>query len=169
MIIETGIYKLDVDIDRTRRFYETAGGSLDCDCAGCRNFRKAYPLIDREIQAYFRQFGVDMGKPAEMTAIVSQDGSRTLYDGFYHICGRIPDGREPFIQVDGKHYRLDESATVPLNTDSYVFFTSRCGLLEAGFPTPAIQIEVFFHLPWLLEEPNPYHYPDLPDLKEASS
>jgi len=85
MIVKFCEYILDIDIDRTRRFYETADDSLGCDCAGCRNFCKAYPLIPEAVQDFFQQLGVDIGKPAEMTAYVSHDGNLTLYGGFYHI------------------------------------------------------------------------------------
>ena len=45
MIFEFGTFKVDVDVERTRRFYETVDDQLGCECAGCRNFRKAYPLL----------------------------------------------------------------------------------------------------------------------------
>lgn len=160
MIFEFGVYKLDIDVDRTRCFYETVDDSLGCDCAGCRNFRKAYPLIPDAVQAFFRQLGVDIGKPAEMTAYVSRDGNMTLYDGFYHICGSILEGREPFIQIDERHFQLDESMTIKLTPDHFVYFTNKCGLVEKDFPTPVIQLEIQGIIPWVLDEPNPYHDPD---------
>lgn len=161
MIFEFGDYKLDIDIDRTRRFYETVDDSLGCDCAGCRNFRKAYPLIPDAVQDFFRQLGVDIGKPAEATAYVSRDGTLTFYDGFYHICGSILKTPKLFIQMDEKHFRLDKDATIKLTTDHFLYFTDKCALVEAGFPAPIIQLEIQGDVPWVLDEPNPYHYPDV--------
>ena len=161
MIFEFGEYKLDIDIDRTRRFYETVDDSLGCDCAGCRNFRKAYPLIPDAVQGFFRQLGVDIGNPAEMTAYVSHDGNLTLYDGFYHICGSIVKSPKLFIKIDDKHSQLDENATIKLTADHFAYFTNECGLVENEFPTPVIQLEIQGTIPWVLNEPNPYHYPDV--------
>lgn len=152
--------KLDIDIDRTRCFYETVDDSLGFDCAGCRNFRIAYPLIPDAVQGFFRQLGVDIGKPAEMTAYVSHDGNLTLYDGFYHICGSILKSPKLFIQIDEKHSQLDENATIKLTPDHFAYFTSECALVEKEFPTPVIQMGIHGNIPWVLEESNPYHYPD---------
>ena len=155
MIFEFGEYKLDIDAARTRRFYETAEDFL-CDCAGCRNFRKAVPMVPDAVHAFFRQFGVSIGNPAEMTAYVSRDGNTTYYGGFYHICGTILAGKDPWQEVgDGVHQLNAHCARGP-HKDFSVFFTEMCALVEEDFPTPVIQMEVECHLPWVLEEPNPY-------------
>ena len=161
MIFEFGTIKVDVDVERTRRFYETVEDQLGCECAGCRNFRNAYPLLPDAVQAFFPQFGVDIGKPAEMTAFNSYDGNLTLYDGFYHICGTILEGREPFIQVAEGAFQLelDKSNKINLTPDHFVYFTSKCGLVNEDFPTPVIQLEIQGNIPWVLNEPNPYFYP----------
>ena len=159
MIFEFGTFKVDVDVERTRRFYETVEDQLGCECAGCRNFRKAYPLLPDAVQAFFRQLGVDIGKPAEATAYNSYDGNLTFYDGFYHICGTILEGREPFIQVDKRHFQLDKNMTINLTPDYFAYFTSKCGLVDEDFPTPVIQLEIQGNIPWVLDEPNPYFYP----------
>ena len=161
MILEFYEYKLDIDIDRTRRFYETVDDSLWCDCAGCRNFRKAYPLIPNAVQGFFRQLGVDIGKPAEISAYVSFDGNLTLYDRFYHICGSILEAPELLIPIDEKSSQLDENATIKLTPDHFAYFTNKCALVEKEFPTPTIQLEIQGTIPWVLNEPNPYHYPDV--------
>ena len=159
MIFEFGKYKLDIDVDRTRQFYQNEDYEF-CTCAGCRNFAKAYPFLPDAVQGFFRQLGVDIGKPAEITAYVSRDGNMTFYDGFYHICGSILDGREPFIQIDERHFQLDERMTIKLTPDHFIYFTSKCGLVEKDFPTPVIQLEIQGNIPWVLNESNPYYYPD---------
>lgn len=159
MIFEVGKYKLDINIARTRKFYENEAYE-SCDCDGCRNFAQAYSMIPDTVQAFFQQFGIDLGKPAEMTAYVSHDGNMTLYGGFYHICGTILDGPEPFIQVAKRHFQLDEEATIRFSSDYFVYFTNECSLVEKDFPSPVIQLEMQGSLPWVLDVPNPYHYTD---------
>lgn len=164
MIFEFGEYKLDIDVDRTHRFYETyetVDDSLGCNCAGCRNFRIVYSSIPDTVQGFFRQLGVDIGKPTELTAYNSSDGNLTFYDGFYHICGTILAGKDPWLQVGEGVYQLNEEYTLNLTNDFLVFFTEKCALVDPDFPTPVIQMEVRCNLPWGLDEPNPYHYPDL--------
>lgn len=160
MIFGFGAYKIDVDVERTRRFYETMDDIDWCTCPGCRNFRKAYPLIPGAVQAFFRQFGVDIGYPTEMSAIASHDGNMTLYDGFYHICGSILESPELYIQIDEKTRQLNPEATIKLTPDHFVYFTDKCGLIVEGFPSPIIQLVLQGDVPWVLDEPNPYHYSD---------
>ena len=159
MIFEFGTFKVDVDVERTRRFYETVEDQLGCECAGCRNFRKAYPLLPDAVQAFFRQLGVDIGKPAEATAYNSYDGNLTFYDGFYHICGTILESPRLYIKTDEQHTQLDRNAIVALTADYGFYFTDRCGLVDEDFPTPVIQLEIQGNIPCVLDEPNPYFYP----------
>ena len=158
MIFEAGVYKLDIDLDRTRQFYKNKDWEF-CTCAGCRNFVKAYPLITEVVQQFFEQFGIDIGKPAEITAYNSNDGNMTFYDGFYHICGTVLAGKNPFRQIDARAYQLDEQYALKLTDDFSVFFTERCALVDKDFPRPVIQMEIQCNIPWVLDEPNPYHYP----------
>ena len=160
MIFEFGLYKLDIDIDRTRRFYETTNDVL-CDCAGCRNFHVAHALLPDDVQTFFQELGIDIGKPAEMTAIVSRDGNITLYDGFYHICGSILNGPEPFVRIDERHRQFDQNAIIKLTPDHFVYFTSECFLVADNFPSPVIQLEFQGNVPWMLEESNPYFNPNV--------
>ena len=158
MVFESGVYRLDIDVDRTRHFYQKSEDYYPCDCAGCRNFSKAHPFFSEAVQQFFEQLGINSGKPAEITAYNSYDGNMTYYDGFYHICGVILAGKEPWLQIDERAYRLKEEYTLKLSDDFSVFFTEKCGLVEEDFPTPVIQMEVQCNLPWVLNEPNPYHY-----------
>ena len=48
-----------------------------------------------------------------------------------------------------------------LTPDHFVYFTKECALVEKELPTPIIQLEIQGDIPWVLDEPNPYHYPDL--------
>lgn len=157
MFFKSGVYQLDIDIDRTRHFYENDDYEI-CTCAGCRNFSKAYRFLPEAVQQFFRQFGADIGKPAEITAYDSSDGNLTYYDGFYHICGTILAGKDPYLQVGERAFQLDERYVLKLTDDFSVFFTEKCALVDHDFPSPVIQMEIQGNIPWMLEEPNPYHH-----------
>lgn len=158
MILKFDIYQLDIDVDRTQYFYENAvcESSNLCSCAGCRNFYKSISVFPEKVQQFFRQLGIDIGKPAEISAIHSPDGNMTLYNGFYHICGSILAGKNPWVQVGARSFRLDEQYLLKITPDFSVYFTDKCGLVDEDFPAPVIQLEVQCCIPWVLDEPNPY-------------
>ena len=158
MIFETGVYKLDMDVDRTRQFYENDTAFEFYSCAGCRNFAKAYPLFPESVWHFFAQLGIDIGKPAEITAYNSHDGNTTFYEGFYHVCGTILEGKDPWLQVGERAYRLNKDYALKIAEDFSVFFTGKCALVEEDFPRPVIQMELQCSIPWVLDEPNPYHW-----------
>ena len=158
MIFTFGDFKLDIDVARTRRFYETVEDPLGCDCAGCRNFYAAYPSLPAPIDAFFQQLGVDLGSPAEMTAFVSHDGNLTLYDGFYHICGKILESPKLHIKTNGKGFLFNNDATIKLTPNHSVHFTNATGLVDDDFPRPVIQLQIMGDIPWVLDEPNPYYF-----------
>ena len=155
MQIKIGIYELNVDVERTRRFYQENGG-ITCDCSGCRNFNLAVSQLSDTVQDFFRQFGIDPTKPAEISAVYAPSDDSIFYDGFYHISGTILSGTDPWIQIGEKHFTLDQQYLIKLDDENTVFFSGDVHLLEENFPTPAFQIEIQFTLPWVLPEPNSY-------------
>ena len=155
MIFDIGIYRLNIDVEQTKSFYEAAK-DICCSCAGCRNFTKAVFQLPNDVMNFLNQFGIDAGKPAEMSAVCSSDGNMISYNGFYHICGTILEGTEPWVKVTEKQFRLDEKYIINLSNDFSCFFIGDCHLLSKDFPKPAIQLEFSGSLPWLLDESNPY-------------
>ncbi len=157
MIFEQGVYVIEHDPERTRDFYAKKPDTL-CDCSGCRNFRAAVSQISRELRTFLEQFGIDPAKPAEMSVLYAPAKDEVCYNGFYHLCGEIQEGREAYIQVGEKSFELDQRYIISMNEDEQAWFRVDCALLEPDFPQPAAQVEVFFNLPWVLEEENDYLY-----------
>jgi len=61
MIFEFGQYQVDIDVDKTRLFYENAPlVSEGCSCSGCRNYENAIMGISSEITGFYYDLGVDM-------------------------------------------------------------------------------------------------------------
>ena len=154
--MKLGIYELEVDAERTRKFYHRNGG-ISCDCDGCQNFTKAISQLPDPVKAFLDQFGIDPAKPAELSAIYAPSDDTVFYDGFYHICGTILQGTEPYIQIGEKHFQLDTKYSIELDAENSVFFSNDVHLLDDNFPKPVFQMNVFFTLPWVLPKPNPYN------------
>lgn len=156
MIFEQGVYRLDVDVERTRAFYDTEAG-ICCTCAGCRNFAALRNRIPQEIASFLGQLGIDPMKPTDMSAVYAPDKNSVFYDGWYHICGSILKGTEPEKQIGPKQWQVKEEYFLPLDDrGGSVLFREKRDLLPVGFPEPVIQVNVMFVLRWVLEENNPY-------------
>lgn len=154
MIFEQGVYVIEHAPERTREFYARDPGVV-CNCAGCRNFNAAIGRLPVELRVFLEQFGIDPAKPAEMSAVYAPDAGRIYYDGFYHLCGELREGTEPFIQTGPKHFKLDERYLIPVGEYS-LWFRADCALVSPDIPRPVVQVDVGFHLPWVLEEENTY-------------
>ena len=59
MIFEFGKSKVDIDVERTRAFYESdTAGVIDCDCDGCRNYLKFCQRMTPKLKDFFDSMGV---------------------------------------------------------------------------------------------------------------
>ncbi len=155
MIFERGVYLIEHDPERTGGFYAQAPETL-CDCAGCRNFRAAVSRMSEELRSFLEQFGIDPAKPAEMSVVYAPAKDELCYNGFYHFCGEILEGREAYIQTGERAFELDQRYIISVNEGEQAWFLTQCALIDASFPRPAAQVEVFFNLPWVLDEENTY-------------
>jgi len=147
MIITMNGRTLTVDVERTKRFYETCVTAAEtCSCAGCRNFGLAAEALPPAVGAFFASLGVDARKPAEIYVLHAEADGRALhYGGFYHLCGRLETGSAA------------EPGFTAVADGFAVAFTDRIDLPEQTLPAPALQMEIdFCGVPWKLDTPNPY-------------
>lgn len=157
MVFEQGVYKLDVDVQRTRAFYETQSGGTGCDCAGCRNFMALGDRMPKLVTGFLRRFGIDPAKPAEMSVVHAPDKECVLYDGWYHICGTIQCSDGQWYQIGKVEQKKGKCDWGDRNAGSLMMYFSKSrDLLPAGFPEQVIQVNVMCTLPWVLDEENPY-------------
>lgn len=152
MIVSIGSVTLDVDLPATRSFYETIAGYVPCDCPGCQNFPEAVHHMPQPLREKLISLGINLIKPTEQWVNTpSADGKSAMYGGFYHVCGKIVDGEEPFT-----------TGSVNTSTPTQDFVLSvhtRADLLPRDFSAPVVQIEFECWLPWLLEYTSTEAYP----------
>lgn len=156
MIFEFGQYKVDIDLEKTKHFYE--GAELiheNCSCDGCLNFEKAVSMLPQSVRDFFAGLGVDMQKACECYVNGPKDEKTLLYGGFYHLCGKILAGEHAWKDA-GNGSRWNEKAAYFITPNFQVSFSTDVALLEAGFPQPVIQLEFLADIPWVLERKNPY-------------
>ena len=93
MIFQFGEYKIDVDVEKTRQFYDRAKTvSEGCQCDGCLNFERAVDKLPQNIRDFFSALGVDMKKICECYVYCAKDENTLYYGGFCHICGTLLSG-----------------------------------------------------------------------------
>lgn len=140
MIFEFSQWVVDIDVEKTREFYNNASFVSEvCPCSGCRNYEKAIDFLPDEVISFFSRLGIEMKKIREVYVNYANADNTVYYGGFYHVCGKIISG---------------ENKGFSVAKDFTVLFQSDCYLLEDNFPVPAIQIEILTNIPWVLNEDN---------------
>ena len=156
MIFQFSNFIIDVDVEKTREFYNTAPLiTADCSCSGCRNYEKAVDSIPKEIASFFAQLGIDMKKSPDVHVHNPDVDGLVLYGGWYHLCGKLVSGESPWVST-GSGMHLDETKLHAVSEGFRVWFQRGCALLADTFPLPAIQLELYAYIPWVLDEPNEY-------------
>lgn len=157
MIFEFSGYKVDVEVERTRAFYEQAEPvSKGCSCAGCRNFEQAADLLPQPVRAFFSNLGIDMKKACECYVNCRREDGSLFYGGFYHVYGTILHGSSAWVNINENMKYWNEELTFPVSENFHVSFQDGIDLLEDKFPRPVLQLEFSADIPWALKEENPY-------------
>lgn len=159
MIFAFGNYELDIDVEKTRQFYQNSPQELTdgCDCAGCRNFREAYKQSMPEVKTFFEQLGVDILKAPDLSAFNGDIEKKTLsYGGFCHLCGTILKSGMVKTTEAPNCVRAETESWYEVAEGLSVMFAEDCALLEKDFPTPVVQMEIRINVPWVLEGEEHY-------------
>lgn len=97
MIFQFGQHQVDIDVDKTRSFYENAPFiSEGCSCSGCRNYEKVIKALPPEVTVFF-DLGVDMRKVSEVYVNCTNSNGTLFYGGFYHLCGTLLAGKSAWV------------------------------------------------------------------------
>lgn len=157
MIFEFGQYKVDIDIPKTKLFYEKSElVSAGCFCDGCRNFESAVDMLPQSIKPFFLKLGIDMKKICECYVNCTNEDGTIFYGGFYHICGTLLSGSSAWVPTSKTTAHWEPDLTFSISPDFHISFQDSVDLLEKDFPLPAIQLEISANIPWVLNKENPY-------------
>ena len=154
MVLNLSDYRIEVFREQTESYYAEEQTIYDSDPNDdTKNFVMAISGIDKDVQVFFKEIGVDIKKPIEMF-LSYEEGPLLVYEGYYHICGNILSGTAPWMCEDNSNLKiLDESVMHPIGKSFLCGFSEECTLLYEGFPQPAIQMEVIITLPRVYKNP----------------
>lgn len=157
MLFELGSYILDIDVDRTRAFYKQAPKITEsCDCQGCRNYVQWAETLSAEPKYTLERMGILLEKSPEVYVNCPNQDGTLFYGGFYHLCGKIIQGKDAWYKIEQDTKSLDESTLVSLTQQFQIAFSEYVALLEKDFPSPVIQMEISANLPFVLPEKCAY-------------
>ena len=153
MLFEFGNFLVDVDVERTKEFYDKHGKTVmeDCGCINCRNYYDAILRASDEVKSFFTSLGIDAQKSPEATWWNTDENGIAYYSLCFHVVGTLiksvdiyrPVGENGFEQILENFHEIDK--------DFRIGFTSKIALLKKDFPQPCIQLEIDAHLPWVLD------------------
>ena len=149
MIFDFSKFIVEVDLDKTKKFYDESNVSpYDCSCRKCRNYMLAIDDFPKEVFDFFEKLCVDIRKSPEVYGIGDMGDGKFQYGGFYHLCGKIMSCPDSWINHEIPVMPMDFYSIA----DNYdIKFSNDVELLEDKFPLPAIQMDVFFTVPWKLD------------------
>ncbi len=160
MIIKFTNFILDVDVERTRAFYERSDVrpiSEACSCVSCQNFDKAILKASKSALNFLRSLGIDPLKPTEVyNAHGALNKDKTIcYNGWYHICGTIVKSPETVNDngANSKVYLWEHCYSPDPDFPFEVLPVENDTLLHKDFPNPVIQLEISTRLPYVLSIP----------------
>lgn len=157
MILTFGNFKLDVNIDKTREYYETIAELITkgCDCDGCANYERATEVFPNPVKKLFDDLGIDPKKAADVFVCCAKDnGAKASYMGCYVFGGKIISG-EGIITYE----KVDENTSVGRVHEENFFKVDEgysVGFEPNGKVRNSLLMTVHFIVPWVLDKPNEY-------------
>lgn len=92
---------LEIDVERTRKFYQDYHQITDdCECLYCKNFVAAVEKLPVEVIEFFDRLGIDPSKEGEVSEYCENADGTHLYGCFYHIVGRLISGPDCWRKSD---------------------------------------------------------------------
>jgi hypothetical protein len=141
-IATLGKVTVEVDAEQTRRIYTAIkkGGSEECSCAYCRNYRAQLPNpLPNEVMIFLRQCGIDPSKDAEVYEMGETHSGNYCYGGeYYFISSKAPE-----VDADELPNGFQFTITLPSPLEPEEF---------RNVPGARCFSFVYDELPWVLDE-----------------
>ena len=152
MIIDFGNFRLDVDVDSTKEFYDMHGKTVleDCGCVNCRNYYEAISKVSDKVESFFSSIGIDPQKSPEATWLTTNEDGIAYYHIIFHVVGTIIQSVDIYKPVEDNGYQLINENFYEIDKNFKVGFTSNAVLVEEDFPKPCMQLEIEAYLPWVI-------------------
>ena len=91
---DSNLMGLDMDIEKTRQYYNRLTEEDICDCAYCRNYVNEIRSAYMDLAKYLDDLGADIEKPFETIPVGPENGIM-FYSGIqYVIMGSVDDFKE---------------------------------------------------------------------------
>lgn len=153
MLFTFGRYTVDVDVDKTRELYEKLPFiSQSCGCDNCINFEKAADFFSGDVTAFFNTLGVNPKKTAECMKYTDNPDGTSLYGGFYHLCGRLVEGDDAWVEISKSHSVFERDLAYKVNEHFFASFRETASSLSEEFNCPLLQLEFEADVPQLPEK-----------------
>jgi hypothetical protein len=86
------VKRVNVDIEKTQKYYNSIKPESLCDCNYCKNYYMQIKADYPEVESYLASFGVDIEKPFETSPIESEENGMLEYSFCqYIVFGNCPD------------------------------------------------------------------------------
>ena len=149
MLFEFGNFCVDVDVARTKAFYNKSEKTVlvDCGCINCRNYYNAISKVPDKVKEFFNALGIDPLKTPEATWWDTDEKGIAYYSIYFHIAGTLVKSAEIYRSIGDGSFALIPENLYEIDKGFEAAFTSETAFLEKDFPTPCIQLEIHAHLP----------------------
>ena len=146
MIFQFGKYKIDADVERTRKYYqESSLITQSCQCEGCRNFELAVEKLPDSVNDFFASLGIDLKKVFEAIE-TGKDGG---YWGIAYLYAEVLEGENPHIKTGENSFRWNEEAEFSVGDIFFVTFENE---KADDSVEPNCTLEFYAKIPWVLQE-----------------
>lgn len=143
-------YEVEIDAEKTKKWYDAGNGGVLCDCAYCRNFLKVVEqgLLPAPITDVLKQLGISPEDSDEVLNLFVTDNQ-----GYYEIC--YPLMGQVFNPTERKE---SEDGPVMIKSKEFpwgeVCCSSSCHYAgDYYLPDQHFRMIFTLMLPWVLDEP----------------
>jgi hypothetical protein len=134
---------LEVDIDKTREFYNK--GIEVCSCLYCNNFVEACKYLDTSVANVFSRLGINPAKPGHLSDYPTNECGIRSYIGIYHLVGRVLEGELCTMST------WNDTNTVRIK-NFIIGFSYDLEFVPECFPNPVVQLDFGADISWVLDE-----------------